>query len=301
MCIRTLLKEKKLMRRFASMLAVAVICIVAVTSFFLMKDSSLAWLFENPNVQGNGVRVQTGTEQLRFEPVITVLPSVGDTAYEPVRYIRHADGGYYRVAAAADAEEGDPEAAGEYDGVSYVFEKDSQGNRIPIQLTGLFPGETLTVTVGFRCVGEGSMRYQLSLADFDDTDGRFTIAEGNGNTPGEYSILGIFRAELVDVVPESGNDDHTVGQDSGSYFASYDTENGKSVLGSDPFVLAEGTASPENGVITCTFRISVQLGDPDAGTQYYALRGTVANQLSKKRFSIGSLRLSEILGGEAGS
>ena len=173
MHIRFWLKEKKLMRSFVSLAAVAVLCSAALVSFFLLRDSSLAWFFENTRAQGDGIRVETGTDQLRFEPVITVLPSVGDTVYDPIRYFRHTDGGYYRAVAVAEGETEGLKSAGVYEGVSYVFSEDADGALIPIQLTGLFPGETLTVTVGFRCIGTDAMRYRMSLADFDDTDGHF--------------------------------------------------------------------------------------------------------------------------------
>lgn len=51
--------------------------------------------------------------------------------------------------------------------------------------------------------------------------------------------------------------------------------------------------SPDNGVVTCNFYVTIDLGSAETGneTGYYSLKGTTTNMLSKKRLRIGMLAL----------
>ena len=77
------------------------------------------------------------------------------------------------------------ESAGAINGIDYSFPTDKDGNKIPVSLTGLFPGETLTVTVKFRCYGTKRLEYSLPLRNFDDSNGKFVVPADSGNTDGE--------------------------------------------------------------------------------------------------------------------
>lgn len=273
----------------AKCLGVTLALLIAAFLCWLALGGTLAWFAHNRNVGAGGLRVEASSGGLEFCDAIRIQPAVGTATLPQLIYMLHTDGGYYEVQPTA---EGDGlEAAGELEGTAYSFSLDSDGNRIPINLTGLFPGETLTVTVTFRNRTSEAQNYRLSLEEFDDTEGQFTIPEGTtasgeANTPGTYSIMGIFRVETLSVTASDGTDAGTPGAHSGEYLASFNTADGRSDVTEDPFVLAEGSLPADSGTVSCTFRISVDL------TGYYTLRGTVTNMLSKKALGIGALRLS---------
>lgn len=272
----------------ARCLGVTLALLIAAFLCWLALGGTLAWFAHNKTVKAGGLRIEASDGGLAFCGAIRVEPAVGTATLPALVYMLHNDGGYYEV---QPTEEGNGlEAAGELDGTAYSFALDSDGNRIPIQLTGLFPGETLTVTVTFRNTQNKARNYRLALEDFDDTDGQFTIPEGTTagevNTPGTYSIMGIFRVETLGVAFSDGSTAGTAGAHSGGYLANFNTADGRSDVTEDPFVLAEGTLPADSDTVSCTFRISVDL------TGYYTLRGTVTNMLSKKALGIGALRLS---------
>lgn len=282
--------RSRLLGQLVMTVTVAVLCLSVLFAWLLLRDPSLAWFASNKRTESSGMQIGAKNERLVFEDTITVVPGVGDITYNPLQYLRGSDGVYREVT--KDASGGGGEA-GTIDGETYYYVLDSDGGRVPLRLTGLFPGEELRVTVRFRVTGDAPIAYRLSLSDFDDTNGRFTVGEGEGNTPGTYSLLGIFRARLLSMGATGTAPTYTAGAMSGQYLASYDTAAGTTVPTADPFTVVTGVAAPENGVISCTFGIGVHLGDPDTGTQYYALRGTTTNMLSKKQLRIGSLTLAE--------
>lgn len=292
------LKEKPLLRPLIGVIAAALLVSVTAVSFALTRGGTLSWFSENRKTGAAGMQVSARSDFLRFEDLITVEPAVGNSAFETLYFRRAQDGGYYQIVK-VPAGETAADPAGSVGGEDYTFAADAAGARVPFSLTGLFPGETLLVTVRFRAYGEQAVPYSLSLSDFDDSAGRFTIGEGENNTPGTYSVLGIFRAEWVSLSAEqNAAPEYRKGAHSGSFFASFDTKNGCSVKTADPFEIVSGTAAPSDGVISCSFRVSLDLGDAAKGTQYYSLRGTVTNMLSKKRFSVGALSLSSTKEGE---
>ena len=284
-------ERNNLIKKAIAFSLTAAACIIALCCWLFIGHGSFAWFAKNKQTSANGLSIQSNADDIRFENVITITPSVGGSVYESVHYVLYSDGCYYQVqkSAAGDG----LESAGEIDSVAYSFSSDEDGNKIPVSLTGLFPGETLTVTVKFRCVGSRRLGYSLSLGGFDDSDGKFVIPEGDGNTDGEYSVMGIFKAGLNTVTVESGSASFAKGDHHGEFLASFDTANKTSVVTANPFVIASGTASPENGVITCSFYVSIDLGSASDGneTGYYSLKGTTTNMLSKKRLRIGTLSL----------
>ena len=281
-------ERNNLIKKAIAFSLTAAACIIALCCWLFIGNGSFAWFAKNKLTSANGLSIQSNADDIRFENVITITPSVGGSVYESVHYVLYSDGCYYQVqkSAAGDG----LESAGAINGIDYSFSTDKDGNKIPVSLTGLFPGETLTVTVKFRCYGTKRLRYSLSLRNFDDSNGKFVVPAGDGNTDGEYSVMGIFRAGLT---PESGTADFTAGEHNGKYLATFDTANKTSVTTADPFVIASGTVSPDNGVVTCSFYVTIDLGSAETGneTGYYSLKGTTTNMLSKKRLRIGMLAL----------
>lgn len=284
-------ERNNLIKKAIAFSLTAAACIIALCCWLFIGHGSFAWFAKNKLTSANGLSIQSNADDIRFENVITITPSVGGSVYEPVHYVLYSDGCYYQVqkSAAGDG----LESAGAINEIDYSFPTDKNGNKIPVSLTGLFPGETLTVTVKFRCYGTKRLGCSLSLRNFDDSNGKFVVPAGNGNTDGEYSVMGIFRAGLIKVEPESGTTDFTAGKHNGKYLATFDTANKTSVPTADPFVIASGTVSPDNGVVTCNFYVTIDLGSAETGneTGYYSLKGTTTNMLSKKRLRIGMLAL----------
>lgn len=281
-------ERNNLIKKAIAFSLTAAACIIALCCWLFIGHGSFAWFAKNKLTSANGLSIQSNADDIRFENVITITPSVGGSVYESVHYVLYSDGCYYQAqkSAAGDG----LESAGAINGIDYSFSTDKDGNKIPVSLTGLFPGETLTVTVKFRCYGTKRLGYSLSLRNFDDSNGKFVVPAGDGNTDEEYSVMGIFRAGLT---PESGTADFTAGEHNGKYLATFDTANKTSVTTADPFVIASGTVSPDNGVVTCSFYVTIDLGSAETGneTGYYSLKGTTTNMLSKKRLRIGMLAL----------
>lgn len=284
-------ERNNLIKKAIAFSLTAAACIIALCCWLFIGHGSFAWFAKNKQTSANGLSIQSNADDIRFENVITITPSVGGSVYESVHYVLYSDGCYYQVqkSAAGDGFE----SAGAINGIDYSFLTDKDGNKIPVSLTGLFPGETLTVTVKFRCYGTKRLGYSLSLRNFDDSNGKFVVPADSGNTDGEYSVMGIFRAGLKNVTPESGTADFTAGEHNSKYLATFDTANKTSVTTADPFVIASGTVSPDNGVVTCNFYVTIDLGSAETGneTGYYSLKGTTTNMLSKKRLRIGMLAL----------
>lgn len=260
----------------AIVLAVIFLVMVAIVLCWLGRDTVFAWFASNKNVKSDGMTVACSDGSLELDPLIKIVPSVGSRAFETLYYMADDNGGYYRVT--ADNLDENSEVAGEVDGTTYYFVK-SNGNYVPIDLTGLFPGEKLTITLSFTNTTSEALSYKLALEDFSDKDGLFEILEGNGYTAGTYSIMGVFFAKLESIngIEQSAT---------GSFLSYYDTDNRKSI-NLERFEIASGNIGAGE-TVTCEFSISVDL------TQYKTLSGVYANLLSKKRFTVGSLRLSAI-------
>lgn len=259
----------------AIVLAVIFLVMVAVVLCWLGRDTVFAWFASNKSVKSNGMTVDCTDGALELGRLIKIVPSVGSRDFEALYYMADENGGYYQVT--TDNSVAEPELAGEINGDKYYFVK-SNGNYMPINFTGLFPGEKLTITLSFTNTTSEQLPYRLALEDFDDKDnGTFEIPEGGGNTPGTYSVMGVFFAKLEAI--------NGVASDSeGGFLSSYDTENGKST-NLESFEVASDFIDA-GATVECVFSISVNL------QQYRTLRGVYANLLSKKRFTVGSLRLS---------
>lgn len=264
-----------------ALIGVTVSLVVMVLVFFgwMGRKHVFAWFASNKGTVAGGMSVGSTDDFLQLEPVIRIVPSVGSTTFEELIYLADPNGNYYRVTAVAEGE--DAVLAGMVDGVAYYFCQDAEGERIPITLTGLFPGEKLTVTLSFCNGTSRALPYSLALEDFDDSEnGTFEITgdKSETNTPGVYSIMGIFFVQL-----ESLNGEEASGE--GQYLATYDTEEGKSVR-LDSFQIAGGEIGAGE-TVQCCFSVSVNI------EQYRTtLKGTYANLLSKKAFTVGALRLS---------
>ncbi len=267
--------------------ALPLICILAVTAVVVLvwlgRNDALAWFSSNKQVSGSGMQVTVSDDALEFTGPIKVQASIGDTETEAVRYYwPHKNGAYYEV---TDTNTGNLETAGEIDGKTYYYEVDKDGSFIPIDLTGLFPNETITMTVSFHNRTKAPVNYQLTLQDFDDSNGTFKIEENTSADSkydaGTYSIMGIFKVTMDDITAGYGK----AGANSGSYLADFNTMEGKSDVTAVPFVIADGTLPANSDTVTCTFTIQIDL------TEYYKLNGIMANMLSKKSLKIGSLKL----------
>lgn len=268
--------EKKLLWTRAIMLFGMFVIVLAIFLFWLGKSGMLAWFASNRNVKSGGMTLEANGKMLRIDPMISIVPSVGEKRLETIYYMADKNGNYYRVS----IDDMSGELAGEVAGIDYYFMKNSAGNYIPINLTGLFPGEKLEITLSFTNEASFPLQYRLTLDNFKDDDGKFTIDGGSPEdaTPGTYSIMGIFfvRTESIGGVAAGG---------AGEFLSRYDTQKGKSE-NLELFEIASGEIGAGE-TIECVFSVSIDL------SQYRTLKGIHENLLSKKRFTIGALRLSE--------
>ncbi len=267
-------KKTGLLATRAAMLAFLFVAIGIVAFFWLRDGGVLAWLAESKKTESHGMTVKCDEGSLQLDPLISVVPSYGEEKLRILYYLPDATGTYSEVTTiGADG----LEIAGEIDGKPCYFRSDENGNHIPIDLGGLFPGETLTISLSFVNATGKDLVYRLAFEGFDDRDGTFTIDDHEGSTPGTYSVLGLFRARAE---TENGN----AVSDTDRYFATYDTTAG-TYTKEDPFLIYRGNISAGERV-TFTFSVTVDL------SQYRELKGTYANLISKKGFSVGALRLS---------
>lgn len=277
-------KQKGALLRQAIALAIILVMIIILCVLWFAPNGTLGWLANNRNADAGGLDISVSGGALEFGDVIKVLPDIAGTKIDTIYYVFSKEANAYCLVQ-ADNKEGALTPAGKIDGKDYYYSRGDDGKPVPINLTGLFPSEKLTITLTFRNTTSKSVGYSLSLSDFDDSDGKFTIEKGEGNTAGTYSVMGIFKVKLDSITSEGGNPVYKAGEHDGEYLANYDTTNGTYTKTGDPFDIVTGTIAPEDDV-TCTFSISVDL------TQYSQLSGTVTNLLSKKALSIGALRLS---------
>ena len=279
-------KQKGALLWQAIALAVIFVMIIILCVLWFAPNGTLGWLASNRNADAGGLDISVSGGALEFGDVIKVRPVIADTEIDTIYYVFSEEANAYCLVQAENNEDGTLVFAGKIDDTDYYYSLGDDGKPVPINLTGLFPRETLIITLTFRNTTSKSSGYSLSLSDFDDSDGRFTIGEGDGNTSGTYSVMGIFKVELNSITAEGGSPVYSFGEHSGKYLAKYNTSAGTSRTTADPFNIVTGVIAPEDGEVTCTFSISVDL------TQYNALSGTVTNLLSKKALSIGALRLS---------
>lgn len=279
-------KQKGALLWQAIALAIILVMIIILCVLWFAPNGTLGWLANNRNADAGGLNISVSGGALEFGDVIKVRPVIAGTEIETIYYVFSKKANAYFLVQADNNEEGTLERAGKIDGKDYYYSRGDDGKPVPINLTGLFPSETLTITLTFRNTTSKSVGYSLSLSDFDDSDGKFTIEKGEGNTAGTYSVMGIFKVKLDSITSEGGNPVYKAGEHDGEYLAKYDTTNGTYTKTGDPFDIVTGTIAPGDGDVTCTFSISVDL------TQYSQLSGTVTNLLSKKALSIGALRLS---------
>lgn len=271
-------EEIKILVLKAIPLILMFIMLLAAIFLWLGHDTLFAWFANNKNVNSNGMTIECDDKSLQLDPLISVVSSVGSRKIENFYYISDKKGNYYQAAQAASDNFDAADFAGKIDGIDYYFIKNSDGSYIPIDLAGLFPGEKLTITLSFTNKTKRSLPYRLVLEDFDDSnDGTFIVPSGEGNTPGTYSIMGIFFAK-----PESinGNTANTEGK----FLSEYDTVNGKSI-NLDEFEIATGDIEA-GGTVSCSFSMAIDI------SQYRKLKGVYENLLSKKGFTVGALRLS---------
>lgn len=253
------------------------IMLLAAIFFWLGHDTLFAWFANNKKVNSNGMTIECSDKSLQLDSLISVVSSVGSRNIDNLYYISDKSGNYYQADSGASDNYDDADFAGVIDGIDYYFIKNSNGNYIPIDLAGLFPGEKLTITLSFTNKTKRSLPYRLVLEDFDDSDnGTFIVPEGIGNTPGTYSIMGIFFAKLESI---NGNPTNSEGK----FLSEYDTLNGISI-NLDEFEIASGDI--ESGeTVSCVFSVAIDI------SQYRKLKGVYENLLSKKGFTVGALRL----------
>ena len=220
----------------------------------LLIASTFAWFSHNEKATAGGMAVTVSDKRVKLADTITVTRTLSrSTEYE---YRRDTNDTYYYL-----YENGD-------------FALDSEGNRIPFSISGLLPGETVTVTFSYTCtdslIGEGISARLCGIEadtfvelDHPDTDhsvlGVYKYSSAIGNTLGESDWI-------VDYV--SGEAD--------------DTPSTINVF--EGAVWSKVSEVPEENYLTATFRFDFDL------EQYYTLK-TSTNQLSEKSFIIRELRI----------
>lgn len=248
----SLLKRNKLIMPFVSLI---------VTGLMLVA-SSLAWFSMVDRVDGGGMTVGVDNRFITFSDEITV-----------VRGVAAEGGGSYTQTVVYHKGEDEKKYYEYKDG---VFVRDEEGNKIPFEIKGLFPGEYLDIKIAYKCSANlAGTKYRLYFTNITDSNGKFTVKDK------ELSILGIYRWNVLDKDGAEPAEKHwfseyTVTDNADGSQTVEEKNNGTVELKTEIWPNVEE-------FVSSTIRLSVDL------EQYAKLKGTTSNLLSEKQFSIGRL------------
>lgn len=267
-------------------------------SSFLLVFVVYGWYTSNKEVGMGGIVAISNNQNVIFKDVVHVKRLLNDKVISEVDYKSDNLKNFYLYDSATN---------------SYVLEN---GNKIPFSLKGIFPNETIDITVGFKSDDSGFTAYSLYFANFGDDleSSEFKITVSGISY--EHSVRGVFRVgqfeyvKTTDTIFDSETDYYTKKDGifslaavtpgeaiSEDYYTRgiYDWEwlatyNGSTVSDTlKPMVcVSDGSfesLEKKGEYYLTTFRLELNL------EQYQTLENTSSNLLSEKTISIGAIRI----------
>ena len=226
----------------------------------LLVSTTLAWFSYNKHTNAKGMTVSANDGRVEFGPSVTVKRFIGDYVIEELEFRAPADephsSHYYLWDSAGDA---------------FVLDN---GDRIPITISGLLPGETVDLTFSYICTDslEGS-----SLAIYFDRIIADTFVEMDDAST-SHSVLGVYKISADLGGAGFSTPEWVVTSVSG-------TEDSSPTRVDIIDNTTWSKADVEAGVYkTVTVRLDFDL-------EQYTNLLTATNQLSEKVFSIGAIRI----------
>ena len=227
----------------------------------LLISISLAWFSKNDRVNATGMTISATDERVEFGSSVTVKRFIDDYVIEELEFRVPDD---------------EPDSSQYYlwDNTGGAFALDDVGEKIPISIAGLLPGETVDLTFSYICTDSLEGR---SLAIYFDRIVADTFSEMDGAST-SHSVLGVYKISADQGGTGFSDPEWVVTSVSGTE----DTSPTRiDIIDSTTWSTADVAAGAYK---TVTVRLDFDLG------QYTKLL-TATNQLSEKGFSIGALRI----------
>lgn len=227
----------------------------------LLLSISLAWFSENDRVNATGMTISATDERVEFGSSVTVKRFIDDCVIEELEFRvpdDEPDGSQYYL----------------WDSVGGAFALDDVGEKIPISIAGLLPGETVDLTFSYICTDSLEGR---SLAIYFDRIVADTFSEMDGAST-SHSVLGVYKISADQGDTGFSDPEWVVTSVSGTE----DTPPTRvDIIYNTTWSAADVAAGAYK---TVTVRLDFDL-------EQYTKLLTATNQLSEKEFSIGALRI----------
>lgn len=232
---------------------------LVITGTFLISIS-FAWFSENNRVKAGGMTISATDERVEFGQSVTVKRFIDDYVIEE-REFRVPDD--------------DPKSSQYYlwDSVGGAFVLED-GERIPITIEGLLPGETVDLTFSYICTDSLEGR---SLGIYFDRIVADTFIEMDGAST-SHSVLGVYKISADQGGTGFSAPEWVVTNVSGTE----DTSPSRVDIIDSTIWSATDVEAKEYKTVTVRLEFDLE--------QYTKLL-TATNQLSEKGFSIGALRI----------
>ncbi len=235
--------------------------VLLVLTFIVGITSTFAWFISNGHSETGNINVETNNVNVEIRDIINIKRHLSDELISSKDYHKFSDGYYYEY----------NQTTGEY-----VL---SGGNKIPMNITSIYPTEMIDITLWHRVVGEvDRSSFIIYLADFDDSQGKFNVTDNEGNIY-EHSVRGAFRVGEI-------KDEMTY-----NWLGTFNSDTTGDTLSSSVEVMTKNYSDAavetfdEIAYYKSSFRIELSL------EQYTQKLTPITNALSEKMLKIGVIRL----------
>jgi hypothetical protein len=251
---------KKVITRINPSLISSLVMLIIIGTLLISISISFAWFSENKQAKATGMTISATDERVEFGPSVTIKRFIGDHVIEELEFRVPDD---------------DPHSSQYYlwDSVSNAFVLEN-GERIPITIAGLLPGETVDLTFSYICTDSLEGR---SLAIYFDRIIADTFNEMDGAST-SHSVLGVYKISENQDDAGFSTPEWVVTSVSGTEDT---TPTRVDIIDSTTWSTADVAAGIYK---TVTVRLEFDL-------EQYTKLLTATNQLSEKGFSIGALRI----------
>lgn len=226
----------------------------------LLISITFAWFSENKRANATGMTISATDERVEFGPSVIVKRFIDDYVIEELEFRVPDD---------------DPHSSQYYlwDSVGRAFVLEN-GERVPITIAGLLPGETVDLTFSYICTDSLEGR---SLAIYFDRIVADTFSEIDSAST-SHSVLGVYKISA----DQGGTGFSTPEWMVTSVSGTKDTSPTRvDIIDNTTWSAADVAAGVHK---TVTVRLDFNL-------EQYTKLLTATNQLSEKFFSIGAIRI----------
>lgn len=245
----------KLFPKISPQIISSFVLLVITGALLLTCTFTLAWFSTNRSVSATGMHITVADKRITLDDTIVVTRTLSTNVTTKTYRCIGEDSYYYLY------EDND-------------FALDEQGNRIPLLIPNLLPGEFVDVTFAYTCtdslIGTSISAYlsDISSDTFAEIDHPDVL----------HSVLGVYKFSVK----------HGANYSDGVWVVNYSSGIAEPTPKTLPVFTDVAwnkvSDTPENNYVYVTFRFKFDL------SQYDTLK-TATNLLSEKKFSIGELRI----------